>query len=200
MHARQAAAGDERSIAWIVDRFSPLLLAQARYRLGPAARQQVPAEDLVHETWAVALPRLGTLEPREGRLAPVLMKYLSNILLNRVNQAIRGLIRDRQREPNATLDDLAERRERGVITNAMRREIRETIHDELLRLSEREREILVLRLLEQRTGTEVADALGISRENVYTRYHRALQVLRSRLPDSWLDELDPDPDDPPDER
>ena len=34
LHVRQAVAGDLDSQSWIIERFTPLLLAQARYRSG----------------------------------------------------------------------------------------------------------------------------------------------------------------------
>src|SRR5262245_40615244 len=38
IHVQRAKHGDEASLDWIVRRFTPLLLAQARYRLGASLR------------------------------------------------------------------------------------------------------------------------------------------------------------------
>ena len=42
----------------------------------------IRGEDLVQEVWAVALPRLKDLVPRDDRLTPVLVRFLSQTLLN----------------------------------------------------------------------------------------------------------------------
>ena len=46
----------------------------------------------------------------------------------------------------------------------------------------RDREVLVLRGIEQRENQEVAAQLGIDGDAASTRYRRALQRLRDRLP------------------
>ena len=76
-HARRAAEGEIESLDWIVRRFSPLLLAQARFRMGESLRRYVSPEDVVQEVWAVGLDRLPGLKPRAGRLTPVFLKFLS---------------------------------------------------------------------------------------------------------------------------
>ena len=69
LHVRRAADGDSESLGWVVARLSPLLLAQADYRLGPVLRSLYDPEDLVNDTWIVALPRLPELPARDGRHA-----------------------------------------------------------------------------------------------------------------------------------
>jgi DNA-directed RNA polymerase specialized sigma24 family protein len=48
---------------------------------------------------------------------------------------------------------------------------------------------MVLRVLEQRPAKEVAAHLGITESLVYTRQHRALQLLRERLSTTVFDDL-----------
>jgi DNA-directed RNA polymerase specialized sigma24 family protein len=88
LHVRRAAAGDGESTAWLVERFAPLLLAQARLRLPPELRRHVEPEDLVQDAWAVALPRLRELPPRDGRLTPVVLRFLCTTILYRVNNLL----------------------------------------------------------------------------------------------------------------
>src|SRR5262245_47363366 len=84
-HVQRAESGDAESLDWIVRRLSPLLLAQADFRLGPRLRRLHDPEDLVSTVWAITLPRLGELGAREGRKTPVLLSFLTTTLLNRVN-------------------------------------------------------------------------------------------------------------------
>ena len=93
MYVRKAVAGSGESQAWIIHRFTPVLLVSARWHLSRHRRGICDAEDLVQEVWAIALPRLAELEPREERYTPVLLKFLSSTLLN----LYRGLIRRRLR-------------------------------------------------------------------------------------------------------
>jgi RNA polymerase sigma-70 factor (ECF subfamily) len=53
----------------------------------------------------------------------------------------------------------------------------------LQRLSANDREILVMRHLEQMNVTEIADALGITKTAVTTRHLRAVERLRELLGD-----------------
>ena len=56
-----ACAGDNSSRDRLVERFTPVLLAQARYRLCRPIRGIEP-EDLVQDCWAGAVPELrGTI-------------------------------------------------------------------------------------------------------------------------------------------
>ncbi len=88
LHVQRARSGDERSRAWLVARFSPLLRAQARYRLPGGLSRLVDADDLVDEVWMVALPRMAELRERDGRHTPVLLKFLSSTMLNKINNLI----------------------------------------------------------------------------------------------------------------
>jgi RNA polymerase sigma-70 factor (ECF subfamily) len=63
----------------------------------------------------------------------------------------------------------------------IRDELRERVRTALAELSERDREVLVLRHLEQLSTAEVAGVLGISTGAVMTRHTRALDRLRLLL-------------------
>ena len=65
----------------------------------------------------------------------------------------------------------------------MRQELRDRVQAALDRLDPRDREVLVLRYLEQLSTTESASALGISVGAVKMRHLRALQKLRADLGD-----------------
>ncbi|MEM7310349.1 MAG: sigma-70 family RNA polymerase sigma factor [Planctomycetota bacterium] len=195
IHVRGAAQGDDRSLAWLIERFTPLLVESARYRLGPTLRRHCDPEDVVNELWITVIPRLGSLVPRDGRMAPVLLKFLSTALIRRTNNLARkfALRQDRAAEPDGPsgegpADRLMDQ-VTGIVTRLQRQEGSSRVHDLLERLPDRDREIVILRGIEQAPNQEVASALGLDASTVALRYHRALKRLRTMLPDSVFAEL-----------
>lgn len=196
-HVHGAVRGDERSLAWLVDRFSPLLRAQAEYRLGRAMADRVSPDDVVQEAWISVLPKLASLVPKEGRLTPVLLAYLGKTVCGRAVNLLRSHLirssRERPLEPTsdssiAPIDPVADL-VRSSSGRAARSELAQCLTLALNSLSPQDREVLVIRLIEGRTNSEAAQELGSSPNTVAQRYHRALQYLRSLLPASLMDEL-----------
>lgn len=195
LHVRRAVAGTPASLEWVVERLSPLLLAHAAYRLGPALRASVDPQDLVNETWLVALPRLGDLEPQQGRITPVLLKFLTSTLLFQVSNLVRKHVR-RQRLgaaapdlPAAATPSELPAETCGVVTRAVQRELHGQVLACLEELSPQDREVILLRGVEQQDNQTVATLLGLEPPAVSMRYTRALRRLREKLPASIFDEL-----------
>jgi RNA polymerase sigma-70 factor (ECF subfamily) len=85
---------------------------------------------------------------------------------------------------DASAQQLAERvlaRQSSPSNHAIRRELRARIRASLDRLGERDRDVLVLRHLEQLSTRETAAVLGIREGAVKTRHLRALERLRELL-------------------
>jgi RNA polymerase sigma-70 factor (ECF subfamily) len=197
IHVQRAKHGDEASLDWIVRRFTPLLLAQARYRLGTSLRTQYDPEDLVSEVWVIALPRLPDLTVRDGRATPVLVKFLATTLLFRANSLMRKLAARSGRQgpvdPNAERDgDLGAALPdgtSGIVTNVVRREMEGAVGKALGGLDPVDREIILLRAVEQNSNKTVAVLLGIEPNAASMRYQRALERLRARVPGSVFDDF-----------
>ncbi|MBK8977925.1 MAG: sigma-70 family RNA polymerase sigma factor [Planctomycetes bacterium] len=184
-HVRAALEGDRGSLGWLAERFSPWLLAQARYRMGSELRRQVDPEDVVEDVWAAALPRLGELTSRDGRMTPVVVRFLSTVLLYRVNAVLREAARRSVAvaERGSAASESWTWTGRGPLTSAAEREGVQRVVDAIASLSEQDREILVLRCLEQHPARDVATLLGIGESAVYVRQHRAIRRLREVLVD-----------------
>ena len=71
----------------------------------------------------------------------------------------------------------------------MRSERRDLVHDALDQLREIDREVIILRGIEQLPSRTVGTMLGLTPEAVAMRYLRALRSLQARLPGSVFDEL-----------
>jgi RNA polymerase sigma-70 factor (ECF subfamily) len=194
-HARRAEDGDRASLDWIVRRLSPVLLAQAAHRLGPKLRALYDPEDVVDEVWAVALPRLADLTRRDGRSTPVLLRFLATTLLYRVNDLVRRHVTgpDGRRaaggEAESALARLSDDAS-GALQRVVREETRHVVTRTLEELEPADREILVLRAIEQNSNQTAAMLLGLSPSAASMRYKRALETLRARLPGSVFDEVE----------
>jgi RNA polymerase sigma factor (sigma-70 family) len=194
LHVRRAAAGDLESLGWVFERFSPLLSAQASYRLGPVVGARVEVEDVVAEAWLIALRKLGELVPREGRYTPVLLRYLASVVQNVANNRMRAFFRERLRKGPPEHDEQRFADElsasiTGVVTRAGTRELALAIRAALDELDEGGRTLIILRGIEGRSNAEVAELLGEQPNTVSHRYRRALDRLRTALPRSVFDEL-----------
>ncbi len=190
-HVARARAGDAASLAWLVERFSPLLLAQARYRLGPRMANRITPDDVVQDTWALSLPHLAGLTPRDGRSTPVLLRFLSTTLLRQVNNLLRWRMHAAEEGGDASAPFRSLSAEtRGPLTRAMHLESRSLVLAAIDELAERDRELVVLRAIEQRANEEVAELLGLAPNTASQAYRRALERLRARLPRSAFDELE----------
>lgn len=190
-HVARARDGDVASLAWLVERFSPLLLAQARYRLGPRLGQRITPDDVVQDTWALALPHLASLAPRDGRSTPVLLRFLSTTVLRHVNNLLRRRMHSAEEvaDTSSPFRSLSEQT-RGPLTRAMHLESSSLVLAAIEELAERDRELVVLRAIEQRSNEEVAELLDLAPNTAAQAYRRALQRLRARLPRSAFDELE----------
>ena len=192
-HVRRARGGDEESLAWIVNRFAPLLRVTSEYRLGKALRSLYDPEDIVNEVWAVVLPKLRELKARDERYTPVLLKFLSTTLLNKVNNLVQKHIRGKPtREARRTDLDPLEKLEAdttGVIHRLLRMEARDLVAEALEKLEPKDREILILRGIEQHPYKEIAALIGADSKSLAVRYQRALEKLRRQLPGSIYEEF-----------
>ena len=188
MHVQRAAAGDAKSLSWIIAHLTPLLAAQADYRLGAALRKEVDAEDLVNGAWVVALPRLGELQARDGRLTPVLLKFLSTSIILQVKRLVARRRLHPDDEGPAAITEIPDET-RGPATRIANEELHERVGIAIAELAPRDREVIILRGIEQHPARDVAAILEISPPAVDQRYSRALKRLREQLPNSVFDEF-----------
>lgn len=198
VHVGRALEGDEDSLAWVITHVSPLLRMQVEYRLPERLRKLYDADDLVNDVWMSALPRLSTLAARDGRWTPVLLRYLGTAVMRRVNELYRKHLQGKpvqvvQRAvPDATsADPLAQLSASltGALTMAAKNDAHQKLGAAIRDLAAPDREVVVLRGIEQLTNEGTATLLGEKPSTVAMRYKRALEKLRNALPGSVFDEL-----------
>lgn len=188
---RKAVAGETDSLGWLIERFTPILLGQATHRLGGELRNLYDPEDLVNDVWAIALPKLADLPDADEGLTPMVVKFLSQILVYRLNNLVRKHITGkpaRDADGEARLDRLAPET-LGVVTRVVREEKYKSVANALAALDPADRELVVLRGIEQHSVKKIAVLLQLSENTVSVRYRRALQKLKQRLPGTIFDEL-----------
>ena len=180
-HVRQARDGDPGSVEWVVERFSPLLIANARYRLRPPRTSVYEAEDVVQDVWAIVLRKLDRLVPQNERYTPVFVKYLSKTLMLTINNLVRkhvarmpsggGAAGGEEKDP-----ENIEAAWTGMVTRLVKRERAESVLESLERLEDRDRELVVLCGIEQHPYKEIAVILGEDAKSLDVRYQRALSA------------------------
>lgn len=189
LHIDRARSGDPQSREFLVDRFGPVLLAQANYRLRGTLRSLCEPEDLVQEVWLTVLPRLSDLTARDGRWTPVVLRFLATTLVRKINHLLRKRIAVTGAESTPSTAPGLAALQPGVASHASRREQWTTVMAAIGQLSDDEQELLVLRGIEQLSNQEIARKLGIKDYEATRRYQRALARLRTSLPESVFAEM-----------
>lgn len=140
-------------------------------------------DDVVQDVFVIVHRRLGDFEGRSS-----LKTWLFGILLRVVRDHRRSL---RRKSPGAQVDaDLVADGATSPHECAAKAEAARTLHALLDELSDDKREVFVLADLEQLTAPEIADALGVPLNTVYSRLRGARQdfdaaVARHRARDAW---------------
>lgn len=195
VHVRRARGGDTDSLEWLIARFTPWLVVQADYRLGRKLRGLYDPEDLVHDVWLSALPRVGALAEREGHYTRVLLRYLSAALMYRVKDLLEKHIRNKParaewNDGGGGIDSLAAT-VTGALTKAAGAEHARFLQRAIQELNDSDRELIVLRGIEQHPVQHIAALLGAPPNTVSVRYRRACDKLRAKLEAPLLDDLAP---------
>ena len=194
-----AKRGDRASLEWLVERFSPALIADARYRMPAALRRHVDPEDVVADVWAIALPRLPDLREAGGRGTPVVLRFLATTLLLRVRGMVRkhlaGKPATRALAPSGEAEDpegtpipAAEITE--AASRVSRRERSDALRRALDALPERDRSLVFMRGVEGLPYAEISAVLKAPETSLSVAYARALKKLKAILPGSLFDDLD----------
>jgi RNA polymerase sigma-70 factor, ECF subfamily len=192
---QRACGGDRAAREELLDRHRPLLLRMLAVRMDRRLAARVDPSDIVQDTLARAARDLS--DYLRSRPIP-LSAWLRQIACERLADVHRLHIRSKRRSvtreepgglplPDESVIAVAKRLLANG-TSPSRRMIRDEEHEELraavVSLPKRDREILVMRHLEQLGNSEIAAALGISEGAVRVRHVRALRRLHELLPAS----------------
>ncbi len=187
----QASQGDADAGQRLLARHRDRLKRMVAVRLDRRLLARLDPSDVVQEALAEAARRLPAyLRERPLPFYPWLRQLAQERLDKAYRHHLRAGKRDARREalplPDESALELAQRllgRGSSPSERLARQEVRERVRAALARLPERDREVLVLRYLEQLATREVAEILGIPEGTVKSRHLRALERLRGLLGD-----------------
>lgn len=165
---RAFAAGDGQAARALTARHLPRVLTHARRLLG----QQAEAEDVAQE----ALIRLWKIAPEwrqgEAKVTTWLYRVVANLCTDRLRKA-RGVALDAVAEPE---DDA-----RGPVESLQEKARMDALQGALNRLSDRQRQAVVLRHIEGLGNPEIAGIMEISVEAVESLTARGKRALAAEL-------------------
>ena len=187
---RRAATGDATAIGALLVSQRPRLKRMIAARLDPRIAGRVDPSDVVQEVLtraAVQLPEY--LRQPAMPFYPWLRQLAWNQLVDLQRRHVGSKRRSVLREEWIGLNDqstfeLAKRLACGAAgpgSVAVRRELVQRLHAAMAQLPEVEREVLILKYLEQLTSEEAAAVLKVSQRTVQIRHRRALLKLDKLL-------------------
>lgn len=193
---RRAADGDDQARAELLWRYRTRLRRMIAIRLDRRLAARVDASDVVQEAMKDAHGRLSEYfaDPQLAFypwLRRIATDRLADVYRTHIGADKRSVLKEHAKTPNLNDESVAELAQSIVTSSinpgqrAAQAELQARIQTALLDLKPHDREILVLRYLEQLGVEEIADALGISHTAVTSRHLRALQRLRRLLGDDF---------------
>lgn len=167
-----AGGGDPAAVDSLIREFRPRIFRYVLARLG----DESASEDITQETCIAVVKALPSFESRGVRFSSFVFAVANNKIVDSWRAAGRAprtttdeVLRDRP-EAAPGPEDLA------VLASEVRRLV-----EPLARLSERERNIILMRVVAQLSAEEVGEALEMSPGAVRVTQHRALKALRNHL-------------------
>lgn len=184
---RRASTGDSAAFCELVERHeAPLLLFVARhagYRVGP----DCSADDIVQVVLARAWKLLPSIEFRGDRAFYAWLVALARAALQDrakyLDAKNRGSVRQLDSHSDGTAGGAPEpiAQQTSVSLRLSRREECERLSAALARLPDKYREVVERHVLEARSLSEIAGELGLTKNAVWERLHRAMARLRAIL-------------------
>ena len=174
----QVLTGERDKFELLVQRHSPRVYRAACAIVHDASE----AEDVVQDACARAYEHLGEFEGR-ARFSTWFTRIAVHEALARVRRGKRFPPREMRAEDSAmsTRSSLSPEQQTSDV------EIRRALEAAVAKLPDHLRTVFVLRAVEEMSGAETAECLGIREETVKTRLHRA----RSRLQETLIESVEP---------
>jgi RNA polymerase sigma-70 factor (ECF subfamily) len=183
----QAGAGDQQAFEQLLKRYRPSLRAFIELRLGAEVRARVDPSDVVQETQLEAFIRLADYLDRRPMPFHLWLRKTAYERLLKVRRRHLAAQRSVSREvalPDQSSVLLAHRLKAhtpGPVQQLCRGELAAQIQQALSELSETDREVLLMRHVEELPYEDIGCLLGLEPAAARKRYGRALLRLRKTL-------------------
>jgi RNA polymerase sigma-70 factor (ECF subfamily) len=188
-----AIDGDSDSLNQLMRKYQSRLKQMIAMRMSPRLQARVDASDIVQDALLEAATRIdsytSTLEvPFYPWLRQIAMQRMIDATRKHLAADVRDVGRERRfaHQEDVSVAHLVDR----LVANASsptqqvrREESKQRVHAALDALAEVDREVLVMRYLEQMPTTEIAVALNITERAVRKRHRKALDRLLEELDD-----------------
>jgi RNA polymerase sigma-70 factor, ECF subfamily len=193
---RRVSAGDSEASSRLLARHRPRLRHMIDVRLDRRLRARIDPSDVVQDALAEAAQKLSDYARRQPLpFYPWLRRLAWERLVKLHQRHITAAKRSVTREAAPALPDESALELAMLLlapgtspsNQVLRQEMHGRVQAALDQLGERDREVLVLRYLEQLSTAEVAAVLGITPGAVKVRHLRALERLRGLLADEFTE-------------
>jgi RNA polymerase sigma-70 factor (ECF subfamily) len=179
---RRAKEGAPDALDALYERAAGKLLAFIRLRMGPSLRARLESRDILQATFLKSFEHLPQLEQSE---TGSFMAWLARIAENEIRDQADRLAR-RRRDARAevrleTGDDIAATRARSALSRVILNEESERLEQALEALGQSQRDIIILRSLEELSFGEIAARLGKSEDACRMQFARAMTALTMRM-------------------
>jgi RNA polymerase sigma-70 factor, ECF subfamily len=171
----EAVAGNRDALREVLETIRPIVVRYCRARVGTAERSGLSADDVAQEVCLAAMTAL----PRYKDQGRPFLAFVYGIAAHKVADAHRALARNRSEPTGEVPERFAA--EPGPEQLALEAESNARINALLQVLPEKQREILILRVVVGLSAEETAVAVGSSPGAVRVAQHRALARLRSEI-------------------
>ncbi|WP_209918872.1 sigma-70 family RNA polymerase sigma factor [Mycolicibacterium lutetiense] len=170
-----AVAGDRNALSEVLEIIRPIVVRYVRARVGATERSGLSADDVAQEVCLAAITAL----PRYKDQGRPFLAFVYGIAAHKVADAHRAAARNRA-EPT---DSVPERfsLDTGPEQTALDTESSERMARLLSVLPEKQREILILRVVVGMSAEETAEAVGSTAGAVRVAQHRALARLKNEI-------------------
>lgn len=163
------AAGDEQALAWVYERWSPLVHTLALRSLGDVG----DAEDVTQKTFVAAWTSRGRFDPSRARLSTWLVAIAKNKIAD--THEARARIRRLQEQLAATSAP------NDWVTEPVDLADTLLVADEIAQLEPDAQRVMRLAFFDDLTHNEIADRLELPLGTVKSHIRRSLQRMRTRL-------------------
>jgi RNA polymerase sigma-70 factor (ECF subfamily) len=190
--------GNQSAFRELFGRYRAKLVRAIKFRMDPRLAQRLEAEDIVQEALAEAYQRLPEFLNKDGYsfyawIRTISMSRLQDAHRRHVVAVKRTVSREDNgptRLPDESVFELADRiagSQSSPSAEVRKRESLQHLQDALARLDDDEREVLILKYIEELDASVIAAIQGTSERHVRRRHRQAIEKLGRQLRRAGLD-------------